>query len=203
VVQRWRIGLTGGIGSGKSTVARVWQAMGAEVLDADAIAKQVTEAQGRAMPALLAAFGPDCMATDGAMDRVWMRARVLEQPGERQRLEQILHPLIGEEMRQAAARCTAPVLIFDVPLLVESTRWRVQLDHVVVVDCTRSTQIERVVRRSGWSAQQVERIIDQQATRAERLRAADSVLFNQDIDISTLEQRVRQLGQRFGLSSPD
>jgi dephospho-CoA kinase len=203
VVQRWRIGLTGGIGSGKSTVARVWQAMGAAVLDADAIAKQVTAPQGRAMAALLAAFGPDCVASDGAMDRAWMRARVLEQPGERQRLEQILHPLIGEEIRHAAARCTAPVLVFDVPLLVESTRWRVQLDHVVVIDCTRGTQIERVVRRSGWSPQEVERIIDQQAARAERLRAADTVLFNQDIAISTLEQRVRQLGLCFGLSSPD
>jgi dephospho-CoA kinase len=88
-------------------------------------------------------------------------------------------------------------------LLVESTRWRVQLDHVVVIDCTRGTQIERVVRRSGWSPQEVEHIIDQQAARAERLRAADTVLFNQDIAISKLEQRVRQLGLRFGLSSPD
>ena len=200
---RWRIGLTGGIGSGKSTVARMWQAMGAEVLDADAIAKQVTDVGGRALPALVEHFGAACLTANGAMDRDWMRAHVFADPQERQRLERILHPMIGDSIRAAAARSVAPVLVFDVPLLVESRRWRGQLDHVVVVDCDRCTQLERVTQRSGWSAEQTQRVIDQQAPRAQRLKAADSVLFNQGESMAELQQQVQRLGIRFGLSCSD
>lgn len=200
-MSRWQIGLTGGIGSGKSTVAGVWRSMGAHILDADAVAKQLTGAGGRAIDALLGRFGPECLDPTGAMDRDWMRARVFSHPADRLALESILHAMISEEL-QAAARChAAGVQVFDVPLLVESPRWRPRLDAIVVVDCDEEVQIERVIRRNGWPRDQVKRVIAQQATRAVRLAAADCVLCNQGIALPELEQRARQVGVALGLSS--
>ena len=179
-----RIGLTGGIGSGKSTVAGLLRARGAHIVDTDAIAHRLTAPGGRAIAAIAAAFGPESIDAQGAMDRARMRERVFADPAERQRLEAILHPLIAEdtEAEAAAAPPGAPV-VFDVPLLVESgRRWRERVDRILVVDCTPATQIARVVARNGWAPAAVERVIAQQAGREQRRAVADAVILNDGID---------------------
>jgi dephospho-CoA kinase len=200
--RRWRIGLTGGIGSGKSTVAAMLAHCGSAVVDADAIARALTLAGGAAMPAIAQAFGPSCVAPDGAMDREAMRALVFSDASARLRLQDIVHPLVAQETgRQAAqawaggARC----VVFDVPLLVESGRWRSQVDAVLVVDCSVPLQIERVMARSGWSREAVEKVIAQQASRAQRLAAADVCLANGDLNLAQLQQQVEEVWQYFGL----
>jgi len=200
--RRWRIGLTGGIGSGKSTVAAMLAGCGAAVVDADAIARALTLAGGAAMPAIVQAFGPSCVAPDGAMDREAMRALVFSDASARLRLQDIVHPLVAQETgRQAAqawaggARC----VVFDVPLLVESGRWRSQVDAVLVVDCSVPLQIERVMARSGWSREAVEKVIAQQASRAQRMAAADVCLANGDLSLPQLQQQVEEVWQYFGL----
>lgn len=194
-----RLGLTGGIGSGKSTVARLLQTRGATVIDADAIARACTQPGGSAMPAVARVFGAEFVATDGALDRDRMRAYVFAQPDARAQLEAIVHPLVGQEIaRQAAAsqtRCT----VFDVPLLVESPRWRPQLDRVLVVDCTRETQLQRVMARNGWDRATIESILDSQSPREHRLAAADTVIFNDGHEIEHLQREVARWANRFGL----
>ena len=147
-----RIGLTGGIGSGKSTVASLLVALGAKLVDTDAIARAVAQPQGAAMPALEAEFGPSVIAADGGLDRARMRELVFADPDAKRRLEAILHPLIGVECeRQAATAAPGQTLVFDVPLLVESRRWRAIVDRVLVVDASEAVQLHRVVARSGWA----------------------------------------------------
>jgi len=187
-----RIGLTGGIGSGKSTVAGLLRARGAHIVDTDAIAHRLTAPGGRAIAAIAAAFGPEFIGANGAMDRARMRERVFADPAERQRLEAILHPLIAEdtEAEAAAAPPGAPV-VFDVPLLVESgRRWRERVDRILVVDCTPATQIARVVARNGWTPEAVERVIAQQATREQRRAVADAVILNEGTDLDPLARAV-------------
>ena len=189
-----KIGLTGGIGSGKSTVARRFADLGALVVDSDALAQALTAPGGAAIPAIAAAFGPDMIATDGSMDRAKMRALVFAQPAERQRLEAILHPMIGEATRAQASRAGAgQAIVFDVPLLTESGTWRGRVDRVVVVDCLEVTQVARVVQRSGWTADAVERTIAQQATRAQRRAIADAVIVNEELALAQLEGEVDAL----------
>lgn len=189
-----KIGLTGGIGSGKSTVARRFAGLGALVVDSDALAQALTAPGGAAIPAIAAAFGADMIAADGAMDRARMRALVFAQPAERQRLEAILHPMIGDATRAQASRAGAgQSVVFDVPLLTESGTWRGRVDRVVVVDCLESTQVARVVQRSGWTADAVERTVAQQATRAQRRAIADALIFNEGLTIVQLEAEVDAL----------
>ena len=189
-----RIGLTGGIGSGKSTVARRFGALGALVVDTDALAHALTAPGGEAIPAIAAAFGPDMIGADGAMDRTKMRALAFGQPGQRQRLEAILHPLIGAATRARAARAGAgQAVVFDVPLLTESGSWRARVDRVVIVDCAPATQVARVVQRSGWTAEAVERTIAQQASRAQRRAIADAVIVNETLSLGQLEGEVDAL----------
>ena len=199
----WRIGLTGGIGSGKSTVAGMLAALGAAVIDADAISRSVTAAGGRAIEPIRAQFGDAMIGADGAMDRQAMRAQVFSDPAARQRLEAIIHPLVAtitQEQTQAALARGASCLVFDVPLLVESgKRWRQQVDRVWVVDCEPATQRERVMARSGLAANEVDRIMAQQATRGQRLACADLVIFNQGLSLSELEAEVAQVAADFGL----
>ena len=201
--QLWRIGLTGGIGSGKSTVAGMLAALGAAVIDADAISRSVTAAGGRAIAAIAEQFGAAMIGADGAMDRQAMRERVFSDASARQRLEAIIHPLVStitrEQTEQAMARgCRC--LVFDVPLLVESgLRWRSQVDRVWVVDCEATTQRARVMARSGLAAQEIDRIIAQQATRQQRLACADLVVFNQDLTLPELEAQVAWMARHFGL----
>ena len=189
-----KIGLTGGIGSGKSTVARRFAALGALAIDTDAIAHALTAPGGDAIPAIAAAFGAGMIRADGAMDRAQMRALVFGNPAERLRLEAILHPLIGAATRAQASRADAgQAVVYDVPLLTESGTWRARVDRVVIVDCSVATQVARVVQRSGWTAEAVERTIANQATRAQRRAIADAVIVNEGLSIEQLEAAVDAL----------
>lgn len=191
----FRIGLTGGIGSGKSTVSRLLAARGASVIDADALSRALTQPGGQAMPAIAAEFGQQAVQADGAMDRSYMRQRVFDDVKVRRRLEQILHPLIGAAMQAAAQAATGLYLVYDIPLLVESlARYRPIMDRICVVDCEETEQIARVRARSGLSAQAVTDIMHTQASRAQRLAAADDVIFNGiGISPAMLEERVQQV----------
>ncbi|PZP35703.1 MAG: dephospho-CoA kinase [Roseateles depolymerans] len=196
-----RIGLTGGIGSGKSTVAGMLRDAGATIIDADAQAHALTRAGGAAMPAIEAAFGPQLLTPDGALDRDRMRALAFTDTRAKRRLEDILHPLIGQAMRAEATSAQAagtPLIVLDIPLLVESGHWRAQLDRVLVVDCTVETQTERVLRRPGWPLERVTAVLAAQATREARLAAADAVLFNDDIGLDALRSQVFHLASRWG-----
>lgn len=199
----WRIGLTGGIGSGKSTVAGMLATRGAAVIDADAISRSVTAPGGRAIAAIAQAFGPAMIDTQGAMDRQVMRETVFQNPEAKKQLEAIIHPLVSQittEQAQAAEQSGHRVLVFDVPLLVESgERWRKQVDRVVVVDCDADTQRQRVMARSGLAAEEIDRIVSLQASRAQRLACADVVIFNQGLSLAELEAEVAQVAADFGL----
>lgn len=191
-----RLGLTGGIGSGKSTVAQMLAARGAAVIDSDAIARSVTAANGSAMPAIAQEFGKEFVAPDGSLDRDRMRALVFSDPSAKLRLEAIVHPLVGiatQAQAQAAVQAGHTLLVFDVPLLVESPRWRKLVDKVLVVDCLESTQITRVMARSGLTREAVENIIRAQATRVQRLAAADITLFNEGLHLEQLQQSLDAL----------
>ena len=199
----WRLGLTGGIGSGKSTVASMLAANGAAVIDADAISRSLTAPGGRAMAAIAQTFGPHMIDAQGAMDRQAMREAVFQDPQAKQKLEAIIHPLVSQitaEQAQAAVQSGHRVLVFDVPLLVESgERWRKQVDRVIVVDCDAETQRQRVMARSGLAAEEIDRIIALQASRAQRLACADLVILNQGLSLSQLESKVAQVAADFGL----
>jgi dephospho-CoA kinase len=193
-----RIGLTGGIGSGKSTVGALLAALGATLIDTDLIARQLTLPGGAAIDAVARDFGKHLISADGALARARMRELVFADATAKLRLEAILHPLIGiETERQAAAAEGAPALVFDVPLLVESDRWRAKVDKVLVVDCREATQIERVVQRSGWTPDAVHAVIDSQAPRSRRRASADAVIFNDGITPDQLAAEVRAVWQRW------
>ena len=191
------IGLTGGIGSGKSTVARRLVELGAHLVDTDAIARALTAPGGAAMPALRQTFGDDAITADGALDRERMRALAFGDPDAKRRLEAVLHPMIGAEAERQAALAHGRPVVFDVPLLAESARWRARVQRVLVVDCLEATQVERVVRRSGWSAEAARRVVEQQATRATRRAVADAVIFNDGLDLDALHAEVDALWARW------
>ena len=172
------VGLTGGIGSGKSTVSTLFAARGASIIDVDKIAHELTAAHGAAMPQLLAEFGPDCADANGALDRARMRQLVFDDPGAKARLEAILHPSIRQTALARAGNATGSYVIFDVQLLVESSTWRDRVTRVLVVDCPESVQIARVMARSGWPRAQVQAIMANQASRQMRLAHADDVVDN-------------------------
>ena len=192
-----RIGLTGGIGSGKSTVAQMLQARGAAVIDADAIARNVTAPKGSAMPAIAQTFGAEFITPDGALDRERMRAHVFQQPAAKQALEAIVHPWVTQETQrqaQVAIDQGFGTLVFDVPLLVESgARWRTRVDRILVVDCAAETQIQRVMARNGLSRDAIHNIIRAQASRTQKLAAADWVIHNDHLTLEMLRAQVAQL----------
>lgn len=197
-----RIGLTGGIGSGKSTVLQMLVQHGAAPIDADAIARSVTASGGAAIPAIAQRFGAAFVTPEGALDRARMREQAYADPAARQQLERIVHPLVGQEIErqvQAAIASGHRCIVFDIPLLVESGRWRSQLDRVLVVDCTPDTQVARVVTRSGLKPEEVHAIIAAQAPRGLRLAAADLVICNEDLTLQALADEVMQVAQGFGL----
>lgn len=197
MTQPVRIGLTGGIGSGKSTVAALWVQRGAALVDTDAIARSLTQPGGAAIAPLAQAFGPAIIDATGAMDRQRMREKVFADSGAKRQLELILHPLIGLACDEQARQATGPAVLFDVPLLVESVRWRSRVDRVLVVDADAPTQIARVIARSGWPRETVEQVIAQQAPRALRRAAADAVLHNQGKSLATLDEEVALLWARW------
>jgi dephospho-CoA kinase len=188
-----RIGLTGGIGSGKSTVAELLVQAGAVLVDTDAISRELTAPQGAALPALAAEFGLDILRADGALDRDRMRAKAFADVTARRRLESVLHPLIGAEVDRRAAAAGSHPVVFDVPLLAESGRWRDRVDRVLVVDCSEDTQVRRVMARSGWDEATVRSVIVQQAPRALRRSVADAVIHNDELGLDILAGQVAAL----------
>jgi len=193
-----RIGLTGGIGSGKSTVAEGLRRLGAAIIDADAIVKDLTAPGGRAVEALRQEFGPAAIGPEGGLNRAWMRARAFEDPDVRRRLEAIVHPLVRAESEHRAceAASQAPYLVFVIPLLIESGDWRRRVHRVLVVDCTEQTQFERVMTRPGLDAITTRAIIAAQCGRSERLAAADDVIFN-EAPLDVIEASVGRLHARY------
>jgi len=192
---RLRFGLTGGIGSGKSTVGAMLASLGAPVIDTDLIARRLTLAGGAAIETVRALLGAEFIAADGSLDRPRMRLAAFNDSAIRARLEGILHPLIGIEVEREAdaAPADAPALVFDVPLLIESGRWRSRVDAVWVVDCDESLQLERVAARPGWSEAAARAVIAQQATRRERRAGADAVIHNAGISLVDLADEVHRL----------
>ena len=198
-----RLGLTGGIGSGKSTVAGILQALGAKLIDADAISRSSTAANGSAMPQVRQVFGDDYVTTEGALDRDRMRALVFAEPEARSKLEAIVHPLVRAEIDRQCAAMDGGCAVLDLPLLVESDAWRQHVDTIWVVDCAPETQIRRVMERNGWPREQVQAVLAAQASREQRLAIADTLIDNDDATLEQLETRVRNafedLRHRFGL----
>lgn len=188
-----QIGLTGGIGSGKSTVASLWVDLGAELIDTDAIARSLTLPGGAAMAALQAEFGDACIDRTGALDRAAMRELVFADAGAKARLEAILHPLIGQQAQAQAASSSRSVLVFDVPLLGKRSHWRQRTARVLVVDCSTATQVERVCRRPGWTEASARQVVQQQASREHRRSLADAVIHNDGISLASLTEQVQTL----------
>lgn len=190
----YKIGLTGGIGSGKSRVADLFAQWGAAIIDTDVIAHDLTAPGGAAIGPIRQQFGPDVIAPTGALDRQAMRDLVFESPEARRQLEAIIHPMIADVTAQRASQAQGCYLVFVVPLLVESGRWRERVDRICVVDCDLETQVQRVQARSGLTPEAIARIMSAQVSREERLAAADDVVLNDGhTRIDQLVQRARQL----------
>ncbi|HEY0879468.1 MAG TPA: dephospho-CoA kinase [Zeimonas sp.] len=190
------VGLTGGIGSGKSTVAELFAARGASVVDTDVLAHELTAAGGAAIGAIRDRFGDGVLRADGSLDRDAMRARAFDDPHARQALEEILHPMIRAESERRIATAPGPYVMHVVPLLVESGGRAGRFDRVLVVDCPVQVQIERVGRRSGLSAGRIESILAAQASREARLAAADDVIDNGG-DADALPAQVDALHRKY------
>ena len=192
----YTVGLTGGIGSGKSAVAGLFQGLGVEVIDSDEIARELTKKGGEAIGAIRAAFGADALAADGSLDRSKMRRLVFRDAPARKRLEAILHPLIRAESARRSARVRSPYAILVIPLLVESGVDRSRITRVLVVDCPEAQQIERVMKRSGIPEAEVRAMLAAQATREQRLAAADDVIDNGG-PLGALERQVSRLNEKY------
>ena len=190
------VGLTGGIGSGKSAVADLFAARGIAVIDTDAIAHALTKANGSAMPAIRDEFGNQVAAVDGALDRAAMRAKVFADPLARKRLEAILHPLIRQESDRQLLASATPYAILMVPLLIEAGDYRKRVNRIAVVDCAETTQIDRVMQRNGLARSEVERMLAAQASRADRLAAADDVIDNNG-DRAALLPQIERLHRQY------
>jgi len=190
------VGLTGGIGSGKSTAAGLFESLGAAVVDTDAISREITAPDGAAIPVLRAQFGADFIAADGGLDRGRMRRLAFEGAAARAKLEAILHPMIRDIARARVAAAAAPYVILVVPLLLETGAYRDLVRRVLVVDCSEARQVERATRRSGLSAGDVRAIMTAQMARAERLARADDVLDN-DGGTEPLRRQVQELHDRY------
>jgi dephospho-CoA kinase len=186
-----RLGVTGGIGSGKSTVCGLLAKKGIPLIDADAISRACTAPGGAALPAIAQAFGEAVFEAPGILNRDAMRALVFDDAPALAQLQALLHPLIAAEIERQAAQAQAsspPCIAFDIPLLVESKRWRPVLDRVLVIDCQAQTQIDRVVQRSGLTPQNVQKIMAAQSSRAARLQCADFILFNESVTIDEIDK---------------
>jgi dephospho-CoA kinase len=193
---KFKLGLTGGIGSGKTQVANLLAGWGASVIDTDLIAHSLTAPGGRAIDQIRQVFGVDLIESSGALNRARMRELVFADPARRVELEAILHPLIAQTVRQEAELAQGLYIVFVVPLLVESGRWRQQIDRLCVVDCDQATQIQRVQSRSGIELATIQKILAAQATREQRLAVADDVIDNSKaVSMAALEKQVLGLHQ--------
>lgn len=197
-----RVGLTGGIASGKSTVSELLASHGAFIVDADAISRQSTAAGGAAIDAIRKEFGPACISPEGALDRRLMRELVFSDPSARHRLEAIVHPIVAQEtnrLSQVALAQDRVCIVYDVPLLIESAHWRARVDSICVIDCEVGVQIKRGCRRDGLDRLTIEKIIASQTPRQSRLRAADIVLCNTSLSLEKLASEVGEIAHVFGL----
>jgi dephospho-CoA kinase len=193
---KFKLGLTGGIGSGKTQVANLLAGWGASVIDTDLIAHSLTAPTGQAIEPIRRVFGAEVIEPSGALNRARMRELVFADPARRVELEAILHPLIAQAVGQEAAQAQGLYVVFVVPLLVESGRWRQKIDRLCVVDCDQGTQIERVQSRSGLELATIQKILAAQATREQRLAVADDVIDNSKaVTMSALEKQVLVLHQ--------
>ena len=189
-------GLTGGIGSGKSSAARLFQGLGAGVVDVDDISHALTTPGGAGIAGIIRQFGQEYIAADGSLDRARMRELVFKDPLAKDRLEAILHPLIGQQARDQVARAKQPYVLLVVPLLLERNTYQDRVQRIAVVDCSEQTQIERTMRRSQLAESAVRAIMAAQLSRAERLAKADDVLHN-DGDEAELQKQVEVLHERY------
>jgi dephospho-CoA kinase len=190
------VGVTGGIGSGKTAAVRLFEGLGASVVDTDAIAHALTGPGGTAMPAIRERFGAGYIQANGSLDREAMRALVFSDPAAKHDLEAILHPMIGEGSKAEVAQAAGPYVLLVVPLLVERGRYQGKVDRVLVIDCDEAQQVERVKRRSGLTEPQIRAIMATQASRAQRLEAADDVIDNDGTEAQLADQ-VRALHARY------
>ncbi len=190
------VGLTGGIGSGKSTVADLFVDQGVALVDTDAIAHELTGAGGAAMSAIITTFGPAMATADGALDRAAMRQQVFADPAARRRLEEILHPMIRGISAERCLLAETPYVLLAVPLLVESGSYRQRCDRILVVDCPEDIQIQRVMVRNALKKEAVQAIMATQASRAERLAVADDVVLN-DAGLTNLYTQVNALHLKY------
>ena len=197
----YAVGLTGGIGSGKSTVAGLFAKLGATCIDTDAIARALTAPGGIAIAAIENKFGPDFIGADGSLDRATARQRVFSDPKAKRALEEILHPLIRRDVDARLLASRAAYVIVDVPLLIETGAYRDRVQRVVVVDCDEQLQIDRTAARSNLNRSEVEAIMSTQATRAERLQHADDIILNESgiealvSSVEVVDQRLRALAK--------
>jgi dephospho-CoA kinase len=193
-----KIGLTGGIGSGKTRVANILAEQGASVIDTDAVAHQLTSSNGLAMPAIVEVFGQHMQAADGSLNRVLMRQHVFADPIQRKKLESILYPMIAQSVHSKASLAQGCYIVYVVPLLVETRRWLDVVDRICVVDCDLETQIERVKKRSGLTLPEIESILSTQATREQRQALANDIIHNGDqTDEVALNKQVLELHRQW------
>lgn len=193
---KFSVGLTGGIGSGKSTVATLFAELGAGVVDTDVISHRLTAAGGAAIPVIAASFGAESLNPDGSLNRDWMRARVFSDPDAKQQLESILHPMIRAQARSEAEASTAPYVLLVVPLLFETGGYRDWLDRTLVVDCSEAIQLARTIRRSHLDEATVRSIMTQQASRELRRQHADDVIYNEG-DLADLAPQVELMHRQY------
>ena len=195
----YTVGLTGGIGSGKSVVANLFEKLGAAVIDTDVIAHQLTAAGGTAIPAIQAQFGGDFLNADGSLNRAAMRQRVFSDSTAKQTLETVLHPMIRRQVEAQIAVSDAPYVLLAIPLLVETGAYLDHIERVVVVDCNEPLQLARTVARSSLAPSDVKAIMATQVSRVERLRHADDIILNNGeldsltIPVAVIDQRLRAL----------
>jgi len=190
------IGLTGGIGSGKTSAANIFSVLGAGVIDTDEIAHELTQPGGESISVIQQVFGEKYITAEGALNRKEMRNLVFNDTGARRKLEAILHPLIRDEVSRRVELAQAPYLIVVVPLLLETGHYREIVQRVLVVDCSEGVQISRAAARSGMHEQAVRAIMAAQVSRDERLRQADDVIVN-DAGLPSLERQVRALHRKY------
>ena len=190
-----RVGLTGGIGSGKSTACKIFIELGVPVIDSDAIARDLVQPGTQTIKQITVLFGDEVLQQDGHLNRGLIRELVFNDKGKREQLESLLHPLIRQQMQQRIETLNTPYVILAIPLLLEK-HWQHQLDRVLVVDCSEEQQLDRAGKRDGGSPQIIARIIASQISRAERLAAADDVLDNSGSD-EALRKQIEALHQRY------
>ncbi len=191
-----KVGLTGGLGAGKTTVSQAFARLGVPVIDTDEISRELTAAAGAALPAIRQSFGETVFNADGSLDRAALRARILADAAAKRQLETILHPRIRAEAERRLVAAKAPYVLVVVPLLVETRAYDDLLDRVLVVDCDEKTQLRRALARGGWSETEIRAMMARQASRAERLERADDII-DTDCDISALSARVAALDQKY------